>query len=765
MKQIYYAIQNIIRGKDATLIKVASLSLGLFISIILFARVALKLSYDTYYQDSERLYVVQTAWDNTNGKKNAPSPYNIYPTGDALARHFPEHVESSTVLNPFIGNKLKHGSETYSSEILAADSLFFQTMGIPLIEGNALELANPGSIFLSQSFARKIFGSENVMGKTLLWGDEKEMIVRGIFADIPENATIKPTAVTSISSTNTRKDWTSGGNFMIFLRMKKEGNSDFINQRTETVLANYLPINDYYKNFGVKGIGVSITPLQGYHIGQGDVMTMIYVMSLLAFVLLFTAAFNYALVSISSLSKRAKAIGVHKCSGAETRNIFGMFFWETLFVVGFSILIAVFLIFNFHEQIEEMTDATLEGMFSAENLWAPTLAILLLFIIGVVLPGRLFSSIPVTQVFRRYTEGKKRWKYPLLFIQFGGTAFLMGFVTVIFYQYQYSMSKDLGWNRERVAFVYHYFDNLPNTMSNLRNLPYVEGTEVSQTSMLEAYQPKSIKDNNGNIKFYPRINYCNTDFCQFIGIRLKAGSYPTREGEILVNTEFVEAMGWSGNGIGEIVPDLGTITGILENYAFADSKKMQPFCLCWNNYEQGNVCLHTRLKEPFEDNLLRLNEDMKKLYPQSVNQFKSYETSLEEIHHSARIFRNSAMVACITILVITLMGIIGYTNDEVHRKSKEIAIRKVNGAEVSDILRMLCRDIIIIAVPAVLIGTWTSGYIGHLWISANFKDIIAITPLLYVGVFIVTIGFILITVIIKTWKIANENPVKSIKSE
>jgi len=123
------------------------------------------------------------------------------------------------------------------------------------------------------------------------------------------------------------------------------------------------------------------------------------------------------------------------------------------------------------------------------------------------------------------------------------------------------------------------------------------------------------------------------------------------------------------------------------------------------------------------------------------------------------------LVACIAILAITLMGVIGYTNDEVRRRSKEIAIRKVNGAEVGNILRMLCKDVAIIALPAVLIGTLASKYVGELWVSTNFRDILAISPLIYIGVGILAMAFILGTVIVKSWRVANENPVVSIKSE
>ena len=110
MKTIYYAIQNIIRGKNSTIIKVVSLSLGLFLSIVLFSLVGTELSYDSFYQGYEEIYVVETAWDNGK-EKTQSSPYNIYPTGETLMKHFPEQVESSTVIFSWPGNEYKHGTE------------------------------------------------------------------------------------------------------------------------------------------------------------------------------------------------------------------------------------------------------------------------------------------------------------------------------------------------------------------------------------------------------------------------------------------------------------------------------------------------------------------------------------------------------------------------------------------------------------------------------------------------------------------------------
>ena len=766
MKTIYYAIQNIIRGKDSTLIKVVSLSLGLFFSIIMFAMVGMQLGFNSFYQDNENIYAAETAWDSGQGF-DTKNYYCMYPTAKTLMEHFPEQIESATVIANFAPRSLQHGKEDIRLGLIQSDSLFFQTMGIPLVEGNALDLHAPDALFLSESTARRIFGSENPMGKTLRWQNQHELIVKGIFTDMPRNVTIYAEAILSINHPWLRegmRSWMSGGNYPTFVRLKKDADVEYLNQRINPIIDNYLGATDFYKSGSVKKVEISLAPLKGYNLQEAANKAMVITLSILGLILLLTAAFNYALISISSLSHRAKAIGVHKCSGAETPHIFGMFLYETLFLTGISVLIAIFLILNFREQIP----TSFETLFALNNLWAPGLAIVLIFVLGCVLPGRLFSSIPVTQVFRRYTEGKKRWKYPLLFVQFMGTAFLLGFVTVIYVQHHYVMNKEMGYDSDRVVYVQHLFESPANAMSNIRNLPYVEGTEFSMRQLLhyggtinvQVFQP------NGGKKFNARIAQYNDNFCRFMNIRLKAGKYHTNPNEILVNPAFVKAMGWTGDGIGEVVERQGTVTGIVD-MEYPNDNNDFPYLAKWISNEMTGfpVAMHARLKEPFEENHIRLNEDMKKLYPNKTPVFTSYDRELKNHFESVRTFRDSVLMACIAILVITLMGLIGYTNEEVRRRSKEIAIRKVNGAEVTDILKMLCRDVSIVALPAVIIGVLLSWQMGEAWISSSFEDILPISPLVYIGVVIVALAFILGTVIVKSWRVANENPVLSIKSE
>ena len=765
MKQLYYSIQTILRGKQANIIKIVSLTLGLLVSILLFARVAFELNYDSFYQDSEQLFLVKTTWVSDKGPSK-PQSEVIYPTAQTIAEHFPDAVKSYTTAFLFGPNKVYHGKEKFSGDIVLADSLFFPTMGIKLYSGNSYELATPEVVFLSQTFAKEIFGSENPIGKTLrypTYNGDAQLTVKGLYADIPENVSFtRFKAIVSFATLEKYRiaslGWTSGGNFNAFVRLKDKSDAEVINRGINPIIDKHLPKDHYGQS-----IEVSVSPLRDHHLENSDVKKMISIMLLLGFTILFTATLNYVLISVSSLAYRSKAIGVHKCNGANTGTIFGMFLYETAIIIGIVLFCIFFIILNFKEKIEELTDVSLAGLFSLQNLWAPIAVVIFLFIVGGILPGRLFSSIPVTQVFHSYTENKKRWKYPLLFVEFAGVTFLVGMMSIVFLQYHYTVSKDLGYDPTRVAFVSHRFEEPDNALSNLRNMPFVEEAANSDDCPMFYGAPFNVCDNNGNVLFNPRFSSFGNDYLSFMRMQLKAGKNIEGEGQILVNEAFVKEMGWKGSGVGEVVNGRGTVVGVIRNFGFSgDSKEGTPIEIDWMS--EPGYCMNVRLKEPFEENLAKLNGEMKKLYPEKELLFKSMERSLLDIHHSTEIFRDVTMYASLAILAITLMGLIGYTNDEIRRRSKEIAIRKINGAEVSSVLLLLSKDILYIAIPAVLIGITGVYYTGQLWLS-QFKDILEISPLLYIAVCLAVLIFIIGCVIWKSWRIANENPVNSIKSE
>ena len=153
-----------------------------------------------------------------------------------------------------------------------------------------------------------------------------------------------------------------------------------------------------------------------------------------------------------------------------------------------------------------------------------------------------------------------------------------------------------------------------------------------------------------------------------------------------------------------------------------------------------------------------------KLFPQVALTFHTVDDMLSEIYEDVYRFRNSVLITSGFILLIVIMGLIGYVNDETQRRSKEIAIRKVNGAEASSILHLLARDILYVSIPSIFIGIVIAYFTGKVWLE-QFAEQIDLNPLFFLATALAVMIVVVLCVVIRAWRIANENPVKSIKSE
>lgn len=768
MKQIYYVIQTLIHGKGSIPFKVISLAMGLGMSILLFARVAYEQSYDTCFRDYNRIYQVWSIF-LMEGENPEPQTMNMGPLAGVILESFPKEVESATCTNYYLASwPLYYGNVRFNEKKICADSLFFQTMGIEVLSGNPVQdLQQPNVIYLSKSLAERMFGGENPIGKVISYNHERELTVRGTYADIPDNTTVKADAVISMppawAATQQNYSWDGGDSYYQYVRLRPEVNVEALNDRMKKMAEKYLPFRDSWSYTAY------VKPLRDTFREQDDVKRMYTIMMTLGLSILFITALNYALVSISSLSRRAKMVGVHKCSGASGSGIFGMFMLETCAVIILALLVMVLLLVGFRDFVEDTASTKLTNLFDGIRLWVPAATVALLLLVGGVLPGRLFARIPVTQVFRRYTEGKKGWKRPLLFIQFAGVAFICGLMCMVMMQYRYVMSKDMGFKTERIAYTYQYFNSAEesdNAYNFFRSLPYIANVSAAYGNPLDGYSGCFINGENGEALFSARFDACMDNYYDLMGIQLKEGRLPRDNSEAVINETFVDLMKWDKEAIGHIVHTMGeniTVCGVLKDFQI-NGFYTEPMPYIGFNTRRLNNELHFLLKEPFAENLQRLTEDAAKAFPDKTIDFTSMEESMRTMYNPVRVFRNATVVAGVVMFFIMLMGLLGYTTDEVQRRSKEIAIRKVNGAEASDILRLLGNDVLWVAIPAVIIGIALSGYVNNLWINA-FTAQVSMSVTAYLGIGLAVLAVIISCVLIKAWRIANENPVKSIKSE
>lgn len=769
MKQIYYSIITLIRGKSSNLIKVISLSLGLFVGLILMARVTFELGFDKHYHEADKLMIIKAGFTIGGEKREYPTRYIFEPLPRAIQENFPDEIESATVVCRWASSVYYNGNhKIIDYHANYADSLYFHTVGVDILTGDPRELGNVDVMFICESLAKKLFGKENPIGRVLNMDKDYPLTVRGVFKDIPENSTLRSNIVISFSTLFKResmagKGWGENDSFLGFVRLKSVDPSS-VNNRLGQMVEKYMPDN------GENGYKYDffLDPIVGDYASDNDIKMMIIIMALLAVVVLVIAALNYVLVSISSLNQRAKAIGVHKCSGASGGNILSMFLIETSVLILLSLLIMIFFLLNFKDWIEDMVFASLDSLFTLQTLWVPGLIILIIFLLVGLLPGQIMARLPVSHVFRRYTDRKNNWKKPLLFVQFTGASFIAGLLMVILVQHDHILRHPLGYNPTNMAIA--DARDIPDAeflKDELRRMPMVEQVAISVHDLMNGWGALPVSDPSRKHIFTTRWNAFDPDYLPLAEIELVEGKNFDGPGQILINQKFIESMKMQESPIGKPLTGVsreGIVVGVMKDFPIRDRYGSIPPVMVQSAMRLKSGTISVRVRELNTETLAALNQKMEEMYPQEDIHFISMDWRIREQYEAVRRFRDGVVIATIVIILITMIGLIGYTHDEIRRRSKEIAIRKVNGAEISNILSLFTGNILWLSLPAAVIGVMGSFFIGNYWLD-QFYEKVTLQPGWFILVAITVLCFIFATVVLKAWKISNENPVKSIKSE
>lgn len=281
-RYLYYAVQSLTHRAGSNVTKVVSLSLGLLVSVFLFARIAFELSFDNFYREADKLYQVKTGWLKDGVAQGKESVYTLIPVPATIAEEYPDQVEGATVCCTLFDDDYRLGDRRVKLQTVMGDTLFFPVMGLDVLEGNPQDLANPDVVFLSESGARSMFGSEAPLGKTVsydVWGEEAVLLVKGIFRDVPLNTSLekRPEAVVSFATigrhTRWATGWNSGGNYNGFVRLRSGNDAAWLNERLTAAIARHLPpgsgleLSVHIRDAGVPSLYVGSPGMEAYIAG------------------------------------------------------------------------------------------------------------------------------------------------------------------------------------------------------------------------------------------------------------------------------------------------------------------------------------------------------------------------------------------------------------------------------------------------------------------------------------------------------------------
>lgn len=786
------------RRKSDLIIKVLSLGVGMAIAVILIAKVCFELSYDNVYKDIDRIYKIRT------GAVMQGEDKDFGQVSGAIAPGFKAEVPGVLEATRFTGifNSenfiIDDDGSKVAAEHLLADSCFFRIFNRQFLAGEPEKALRSwsGDVAISKTFAEKLGGVGAAVGKQIANEDNPnlKLTVCGVYEDFPKNGSIHADVILSIEAMSQRSlsNWVGNDRYVAFVKLAEGVDPASLKDAIHEMQKAHQPLEEMEKS-GLT-LWYFLSPLATEHSSRPEVRNLVFILSIIAALLLLVSIMNYVLVAISDVIRRAREVGVRKCYGAESWDINRILLRETACNLGLSLAVAAALVLAFRGAIESLLGVPVQDLITPLSVWIVICVVVLVFLVSAIIPAQMFTRIPISSAFRGYKESKRRWKISLLSFQFAINAVLVSLVLIVSFQYRKVLNTDPGYEYRNL--VYETFPSYDQTKMNaiagaLRSLPEVEAAELTYTLPFEKASGNNVYLPGDDRELFNIADEygASEGFFDMMGFRLVEGSVPKGPNDVAVSKSFVTKMAafadWSDGAVGKIVNisehDQVTICGVYEDYVIGDVTDMDDrpsVRFCWNRdfyteadkdvdkYDWSGL-MHTiviKLSEVTPASMRKVEKTIKEVAPDSDAEVKSYSETLVNMYDSTKQMKRTYELGSLFALLIAVIGLISYVRDENFRRSAEIAVRKVNGAQSSEIVSMLVTDILKVAVFAVIIGDAGAWLVAHYWLQ-QFAVKIALNPLFFIAADIIVLAIIVSVIVIGSLRIAHTNPVESLKNE
>lgn len=773
-------------------IKIVCLAVGLATGIVLIGKAGFEQSWDKFFPTSDRIYVVCEDIIRNGEYKHYPQTAGAVAHG--IKRYCPQ-VEAATRYTSFAWDMpiVTDDDKRVRTNYALVDSCFFDVFPFRILVGNPKKtLSQVDCCMIPRSLAEKLMGIENpldLVGKKIYYNIRGgwALTVGGIYEDIPLNSKLHGMEVMVSMPTITRimfdgrDNWVGNDRYESYVRLAKGIMPDDLKPQIEKMKRDNLPL-DELKKAGVD-LGFSVQPLVDYHTKDEGTRRMTWIVSILAAVLIGCAVMNYLLLVIGGISRRAKEMAVHQCYGAETRHIYQKVMTESIVHLLLSLILAALLLFLFKETIEELVGAPLMVLLlTGSNIWLIFSTCLVVLLITGFVPSWIYTHIPLAAAFKNYNHSHRIWKLLLLGLQFASATFLIILLIVVGRQYRMMVNDDPGYDYSTLGSLLVdgvSIEQRQLAMDELRKLSSVKGVTMSYANLTQHQSGDNILL-PGDDREYMNIAdlyYVGDGYFDVMEIPLVSGRTFTEQTdtlrEVMVSRKFEERMkelaGWD-QALGKQIICTSfqgpyTIVGVFEDTRIGSIT---------NPDTRPSVCYYSRKPEQMHYILIRFQsmdglEAANKLVKELVTDnpdisIVPYNQMVTELYADAHRFRTTVMIGGLVALMIALIGLTGYLAGEIARRQKEIAIRKVNGAKITDVLKLFHTDILRVALPAVMIGAIGAWYVARLWLE-QFSEKATLSPIIFVGGALAVIVVILSVVCIDCYRVASSNPVNYLKTE
>lgn len=784
-------IRNLIKYKSFSLINLIGLSLGLSAIMVLAYMLYQFITVNSQFQHKERIFYVRTKEGDGRIFNKTPYPF-LY---EAL-KTCPD-IEAGTHLQSYSWPWLKYGEKEFQQQTWHVDSGFFKVFTFPLAYGNPHTALNDKyNVVLSHELAMKLFGTANAVGKTVTADDTVQLTVTGVLKPVPSNSTIRPDVLltTALLHDNAEfmdmADWynTFAENYFL---LKPGADPKKVEQQMNSI------VKTHYSAIGRKA-QLMLTSFADFVKNEAGEITQVIIkgeIGTILFILLIIVA-NLVNLNAATMLSRAKEVAVKQMLGSSKRSIILQFCIENGILV-FASLAFAFVIFagvllpEINNIIQSRFGTLLPDVQRDYPLafWFIGIGLLIVIVAGSY-PAFHLLSLKVTNIVKGNVSGigKKHYgKNIFITLQFVLAITFIGVTIILSRQISHMKGAALGFNKEDVLVVpmkLAYKDEKSSharfnvLLNELRANPYVKSVSTSEdipTAYHENYN--LISDPVTNTEISMRMAYVDAGILPTYEIPIVEGRnfrnvpFEQEKGNVIINRRAMEALGWKtavgkqlrAGGTNEIL----TVVGVMEDFHYSDlSRNIEPLMHLYGAEQQLSYTWLSLRIDPAHTNdiVAQLQSGFNAMPSRRTFSYEFIGTRIDNQYALLNgILKATNFVSLLTIF-IAAMGMFGLIALFARQRVKEIGIRKVLGAGVPDIMRMLLQNYVLLIVVATLIATPMVWIVMSRWLQ-DFAYRVNISFWMPLAAGIIALVVALGIVIFQAIKAARANPVKSLRTE
>jgi len=778
------AFRNIKRHKGYSIINIAGLAIGMTCCILILLFIRYELSYDTFHKDARDIYRV--AFEIPDRIDMNASSFGLL--APALMQDFPE-VRSVARIRRLESTVFYKDHAFTEKNFFLADPEFFHVFTFPVISGDPEKaLSEPFSVLITQKTAEKYFGDENPMGKTLHADNKYDYRVAGILENPPQNSHFKFDFLASFITMERiweeySLSWMNTNRILTYVKLKKNYNPDDLGKK----------FPEFLRRYGREDVVFHLQPLTSIHL-HGNIdndleansdIRYVYIFSVIAFLIILIACFNYMNLSTARSVYRSKEVGVRKVVGAERKHIIRQFMSESIIFALAALFISVFLVKLLMPAFNSLVDRHLSFHFLRDSeifLGLFILAAIIGFLAGSY-PALFLSSIHPVHILRgmRDHKGSSVFRHFLVVFQFAVSIVLIIGTLVIYQQLHYIKNRNLGFDKNHIVVVDLKDENLKNVYESMRNElkqnPRILGASFccdlpNEIKALNGYRWEGQTEENRWQLFYTAA--VDNEFIGLLGLELTEGrnfseEFPTDKKAVILSETAVRTIGME-NPIGKRFGYRaeGTVIGVIKDFHHLSlHSEIGPALLLHVDRETHLNLNYLLIKiNPSEitKTLAFIKKKFKEYSPHYPFSVTFMDDRIGKMYRTDNRLGQILNIFSFTAIFIACLGLFGLAAFTAERRTKEIGIRKVIGASVSSIFFLLSREFVKLMMIAFILAYPIAYFSMNRWLQGfAYRTHIGVAVFLLsaLSAFIT----VLLTISYQSIKAATANPVDSLRYE